>query len=308
MKKLSTLVCIVMMMSILAIPALAGAEGAFAETKAALKIEKASPEAGTEGVAVDNFSVKIYFNKDVVPKNNKDRKYNDKQVKLTNSKGEKIPTKVYYSDEETGLALVAADNFDKKDKKIQGNEKYTLKLSKNFRAADGSTLGQAEELKYKTLNQQRSTAVYMILMVVMMGGMIFFTVRSTKKAAEKESEKSPKEHVNPYREAKKTGKSVEEIVEKENKKKQKKEAEEAKQREYREQLEAEILEKMRKESNKRVSAPKSISSVGSTYKVTVVNSEGEKLEPKESVAANYKGAKATNKTVKKKGGKKKSKK
>ncbi|MCI7145392.1 MAG: Ig-like domain-containing protein [Clostridiales bacterium] len=306
MKKLSALVCIIMMTCLLAVPVLAGADAVSAETKSSLTIEETSPEAGSDGVAVDNFSVKVRFNKDVLPASKKVRKTNAKQVKMVDSEGTRIPVKVYYSDEEEGLILIAADNFDNKDKQIKGNEEYTLTVGGKFTATDGTTLGKKARLEYKTLNQQRSTAVYFVLMLVMMGGMIFFTMKSAKKEAEKEA-KAAQEHVNPYKEAKRTGKSVEEIVEKEQKKKLKKEEEEAKRREYREQLEAEVLEKMRKESNKRVSAPKSISTAGSSYKVKVVSSSGEELTPKASVAATYKKTKTAKKPVKKKGGKKKKK-
>jgi hypothetical protein len=52
--------------------------------------------------------------------------------------------------------------------------------------------------------------------------MIFFSMRSAKKAMEKENDqKQKKDTVNPYKEAKRTGKSVEEIVEKDKKKKAK---------------------------------------------------------------------------------------
>ena len=53
------------------------------------------------------------------------------------------------------------------------------------------------------------------MMGVMIVGMVFFTSRSAKKEAEKQRQESKKsETVNPYKEAKKTGKSVEEIVRK----------------------------------------------------------------------------------------------
>ena len=81
--------------------------------------------------------------------------------------------------------------------------------------------------------------------------MVFFTVRSTKKAQEKENEEKKKtEGVNPYKEAKRTGKSVEEIVAKDNRKKKKREEAEARQREAEAAIEAEIIEKIRKESNR----------------------------------------------------------
>ena len=43
---------------------------------------------------------------------------------------------------------------------------YTLTIGKNLQAADGSKLGEQETIKFKTLDQQKSTRVYMILMAV----------------------------------------------------------------------------------------------------------------------------------------------
>ena len=44
---------------------------------------------------------------------------------------------------------------------------------------------------------------------------------------------------------------------------------------------AEIIEKIRKESNKRVSVPRSISTAGSSLKLKVVKDSGEKVSAKE---------------------------
>ena len=52
--------------------------------------------------------------------------------------------------------------------------------------------------------------ISMGMMVVMFGGIMIISARSAKKAAEEEFKKQDK--VNPYKESKKTGKSVEEIV------------------------------------------------------------------------------------------------
>ena len=110
----------------------------------------------------------------------------------------------------------------------------------------------------------------MIMMVVMIVGMIFFSSRSAKKAMEKEKEEKGKsETVNPYKEAKRTGKSVEEIVEKDKKRKAKQAEAEEKRRAEEKKIQEEVAEKLRKESNKRVSKARPISAAGSTYKVEV---------------------------------------
>lgn len=115
-------------------------------------------------------------------------------------------------------------------------------------------------------------------MAVMMVGMIVFTTRAAKKATEKEDQDAGKtKTVNPYKEAKRTGKSVEEIVAKDKQRK----AKEAEAYAKKKAKEAEIMAALEEEveeisSNKRVSAPKPISVTGSDYKVKVVKSQPEK--------------------------------
>lgn len=312
MKRIGVLVCMILMAVAFCVPASFATDSSQASNKNDLEVVQTSPEDGAEGVAVDNFSVKIYFNKDVKPKTAAIKKANAKQFVLKSEEGTKIPVKVYYNDEEEGLILVAADVVSAdRDHQIKGGQKYTLTIKGDFAASDGSTMYQKKDLIFTTLNQQKSMAVYMILMVLMMGGMVFFTVRSTKKANEKEKEEKKKTAaVNPYKEAKKTGKSVEEIVAKDNKKKRKREEAEQRQREAEAAIEAEIIEKIRRESNKRVSGPRPISAAGSTYKVNVVKDSGKKVEePKESVAKTSKGTtNPKNQSGKKKNSKKKNKK
>ena len=293
MKRISALVCMILIAAAMCMPACFAADNdKAAEVKTDLEITQTSPENGTEGVAVDNFSVKIYFNKAVKAETKEAKKANAAKFALKSADGVKIPIQVYYSDDEEGLLMVAADVVSAdRDHQIKGDQTYTLTIARDFPAVDGSILGQQRTISLTTLNQQRSTMIYMLLMVLMMGGMVFFTVRSTKKAQEKEKEEKKKtEAVNPYKQAKKTGKSVEEIVAKENKKKNKKAEAEARQREAEAAIEAEIIEKIRREHNKRVAGPRPISAAGSTYKVTVVTDKGKKVEqPNESKAKTSKG-------------------
>lgn len=293
MKRISALVCALMIGFCMMAPAAFAAktdEQADAATDVAAVTEpgftlaSSSPADGATGVAVDNFSVKIYFSKEMLPKSNAVRKSNEKQFTLVDEEGERIPLKVYYSEKEKrkGLMMVAADytNNNEKDVQIKGATTYTLTIGDKLQATDGSTYNQTSTIKVKTLNQQRSMVVYMVLMVAMMGGMVFFTMRSAKKAQEKEKEEHTSKGVNPYKEAKKTGKSIEEIVAKNEKSRAKKEEAEAKRKAAEAELEAEILEQMRREKNKRVTGPKPISAAGSGYRVKVQKTKEE--EPKKS--------------------------
>lgn len=281
MKRIGALVCLMIMVVSVLAPASFAANDDNSQ-KTGFAIEDSIPHNKDTGVSVENLSVKIYFNQDVMPANDKIKKSNAKQFKLTDENGKKIPIKVYYSDKETGLLMVVSDVRNREARSnntgIDGDMNYTLTINKNLQAADGSKLGTVETIKFKTLDQQKSTRVYMILMAVMMVGMIVFTTRAAKKANEKEDQDAGKtKTVNPYKEAKRTGKSVEEIVAKDKQRK----AKEAEAYAKKKAKEAEIMAALEEEaeeisSNKRVSAPKPISATGSDYKVKVAKSQPEK--------------------------------
>ena len=285
MRKRIVMLAVMVMCLAMTAPAAFAVEGAVDITKPGFEISSTSPEDGDTGVAVDNFSIKIYFDKEMIPSSPEVRKSNATQFTLVDEEGEKVPLKVYYSEKERkqGLMMVAADYSDnnKKDVQIKGASEYTLTIGDKLQSTDGSRYNQTTKITVKTLNQKGSMIVYMILMVAMMGGMVFFTIRSTRKAEEKKKEEATVKGANPYKEARRTGKSVDEIVARDRKAKEKKEAAEARRREAQEALEAEILEKMRKEKNKRVTGPAPISRAGSDYKVEVVKTakpaEGEQI-------------------------------
>lgn len=291
MKRIGALVCLMIMMVSVLAPAACATEEANAQ-KTGFAIVDSIPHDKDEGVSVENLSVKIYFNKDVMPASDKIEQKNAKQFKLTDKNGKNVPIKVYYSDKEEGLLMVVSNVRSKEARKtnsvIQGDMKYKLTIGENLQAADGSKLGQQETITFKTLDQQKSTKVYMILMAVMMVGMIVFTTKSAKKAAEKDSKESGKSQtVNPYKEAKRTGKSVEEIVAKDAQRKAKEAEALAKRRaadaELMAELEREAAAEAAVSSGKRVSGPRPISAAGSEYKVKVV-----KTQPKKSPSTNPK--------------------
>jgi hypothetical protein len=247
-----------------------------------LKIESSTPADGAKDVSVENLSVKLQFNKDMKPATDAVKKANAKQFKLTSADGEEVPIKVYYSSDEEGLVMVAS-NVRKSGYKFDSNADYTLTIGSNLQATDGSTLGTEQTITFTTINQKQSTMVYTGMMLLMVVGMIFFSVKGTQKMAEKQEAESGKSTtVNPYKEAKRTGKSVEEIVAKDQKKKAKQAEAAAKKQAAAEELEKEILEKMRKENNKRVSTKRPISEAGSTYKVKVVKTQKAKQNQNKS--------------------------
>ena len=296
MKRIGALICLIIITMCMFAPA------SFAASESAdggLKIESSTPEDKAKGVSVENLSVKLYFSKEMVPESKAIRESNT--FKLTDKKGKKIPVKVYYSHKEQkdGLVMVVSDTIDS-DIKIEGNTQYKLTIDEDLQATDGTKLGKTQTISFKTLDQAKSSRVYTIMMVVMIVGMIFFTSRSAKKAAEKEQEKKGKpETVNPYKEAKRTGKSVEEIVEKDQKRKAKQAEALAKQKEKEAKWEAEELEREKAASTKKVSVRKPISAAGSDYKVTVKKPEPPKHSSKGTTNPKNQSGKQKNKNKKK---------
>ena len=214
---------------------------------------------------MENASLKIWFNQDVRPQSEQVRQANEKAIKLVDEKGKNIPIYVAYSPDEEGLMMVLSYN----SAHIQGDTEYTLTIDPSFQAASGDTLAEGDKVSFTTLNQSQATTVNMIMMGVMMVGMIFFTSRSMKKQQEKEkAAKGKTETVNPYKEAKRTGKSVEEIVEKDKKNKEKQAAAAAKRASKNQRAKAakEKADKNTSSDKKRVAGPRPISAAGGQYK------------------------------------------
>lgn len=292
MKKTGVLVCLLILaVSLLAPASFAADEGGASSRGANFTIESSTPENGDTGVSVENLSVKLYFSTDMKPQSKAVRNANEKAFKITGPKGREIPTDVYYSDDEEGLVMVVSNTIDT-DITIDGDTEYTLTIDESLQSADGQRMGETQRISFRTLDQSTSNTVYMIMMVVMIVGMVFFTMRSTKKAAEKEKQaKGKHETVNPYKEAKRTGKSVEEIVAKDREKKAK-EAEALARKKARDaEIEAELFgnedeeEEEAQPRGKRVSGPRPISAAGSSYKVKVVKTK----KPQNKGTTNPKG-------------------
>ena len=256
MKKFGVSICLVLMILF------SGCIMAFAADDS-LEIVNTYPVDGQKNTTVENLCVKLDFNQSVSMKSNRDA--NSKAFTIKGDDGKKVPIRVMYNPKDEKQVMVIADNHDGKSK-IKQDSKYTLYVSKNLVSDTGARLGHDVEIKFTTMNQKRNTMVYMVMMVVMFGGMFFFTSRSTKK--EKEAEFDDKEiKVNPYKEAKRTGKSVEEIVAKQEKEKAKRAQRAEKARAKREAEEARLAELYGEEDELppghfKVNAPRPISVAG----------------------------------------------
>lgn len=231
-------------------------------------VESTYPADGSTGKSIDNFGIKIYFNEEIgaaaTLANNKDC------VIVKDDEGEKVPISLYYSTKGDNLmmALVEPENKGL----IKQNTEYTVTVTSDFQNSKGEALGKDYSISFKTLNQTRSTTVNMLMMAVMFGGIMLFSAKAMKGETEQAEEKKPgNDKVNPYKEAKKTGKSVEEVVAKDQKAKAKKAASEArriaKDKALRDKIEKETAEEEVKQDSgvKHVKGPRPISAGGSTY-------------------------------------------
>ena len=208
MKKAGRILSLVIILVLISSAFCFGAEGGAGK----LVLEKSTPEDGQSGTALENLGVKLYFDSEFTKEKLGD--INDKTVKLYSEDGVSFPVRVLYSPKEKGVVLVLFDTTKATKKTVvEGNKKYTLDITSQFRDDAGNTLGKDVKITFKTLNQSVNMAVNAIMMVVMMGGIMLISAKSAKKNAE-EQKRQRDEKVNPYKESKRTGKSVEEIVEK----------------------------------------------------------------------------------------------
>ncbi len=220
MKKKSLIVLLVAMMIAMSTALVS------ADTDSDFKLVSSYPKDGQKNTSVENVGVKLRFNRDISSTNA--QKNNEKCVKIVGPDGKSIPIKVMTSTDEKGLMLVLADTNNKKFS-VENNSKYTLVISGDLVDNDGNKLGTETKVTFKTFNQQLNTMINMGMMIVIFGGVMVMTVRNANQQKEKKEEKDKKADAtfNPYHEAKRTGKSVEEVIA-ENKKKEEKAAKKSK--------------------------------------------------------------------------------
>lgn len=203
------------------------------------QVTKTYPADGAKNTTKDNMCVKVYFSEDVG--NAASKAANSKAFRIQDEKGTTYPTMIQYSPKDPKYVLIMIDttkiqsvnNSKGKNKNklaIKDNTKYICTIDGSFQSNSGATLGQPVKIQFKTMNQKVNTTVYMVMMFAMFGGMFWFTAKQQKKNKEDDPaqiEEEVSRPFNPYKEAKKTGKSVEEVLaehEKEEAKLKKKQA------------------------------------------------------------------------------------
>ena len=227
-------------------------------------IVESYPKDGANNAAVENLGVKITFSSPINAEAN--HADNAKCFTLTGPDGNTLPTKVYYNPKDATQLLVLYDTTETGPLTTRTSEHYKVTVSKDLKDNEGNTLGKDVSIEFDTINQSFNTKVYMVIMLLMMAGMAFFTTRQTqKKMAESQAGKGGKEEAfNPYKEAKRTGKSVAEVTAIHEKEVAKAEAKAAK-KNVREYDEDDLDDFEIDNGNYKVKGPRPISAGGSTY-------------------------------------------
>ena len=196
------------------------AASAFSFAAGELTLVSSYPEDGQKNTSMENLGVKLKFSG---PINSKEAKATDAdKFAIYDEDGKVVPTKILFSDKNDGLVLVLADpdeGFTAKN-----NSEYKLVIDEGVVDNDGNVLGEEKTVTFKTYNQRVNNMVNMAMMFIMFGGIMFFSVRQQNSQKEDEETKkdAPKEAAfNPYKEAKKSGKSLEEVKAEQAKKEEK---------------------------------------------------------------------------------------
>ena len=258
--RILSLVIILVMMTTVFCFAASAEDAQQADSKGGLTLLDTYPKDGSKGASIENMSVKLYFDGEFTEK--KLKGVNDSTIQFIGPEGEKLPTRVLYSPKEKGVVLVIVDN-DEEGKIItgEGNSQYTLKVSGSLRDDKGNTLGEDKTVTFTTLNQSANNMINMLMMFVMFGAIMVISMKGAKKEAQKQQAARKDDKVNPYKEAKRTGKSVEEIVEQDQKNKAK-QAEKAARKAAKE---ADYYDDYLEEGVYRVKGPRPIAAAGGRY-------------------------------------------
>ena len=201
MKKIS-LIAILTSVMIMAASVFCFADGGF-------DLVSSYPENGQSNTSMENLGVKLKFS--AAMDSEEATAANADKFVIYDEDGKAIPIIVLFSEKEKGLVLVLADTD--KGFVAKNNSEYRLVVSGELVDNDGNTLGADKTVSFKTYNQRVNNMVNMAMMFVMFGGIMVLSLRQNneKEDEEPKKEETKEQAFNPYREAKRTGKSVEEV-------------------------------------------------------------------------------------------------
>ena len=200
MKKIS-LIAILTSIMIMTASAFCFADGGF-------DLVSSYPEDGQTNTSMENLGVKLQFSGAM--DSGEATAANADKFAIYDEDGKTIPIQVLFSNKEDGLVLVLADTDQ--GFVAKNNSEYKLVISGDLVDNEGNTLGADKTVAFKTYNQRINNMVNMGMMFVMFGGIMVLSLRQNNEKKEEEPKEEPKEQAfNPYKEAKRTGKSIEEV-------------------------------------------------------------------------------------------------
>lgn len=200
--KRTSLIAILTSIMIMAASAFCFADGGF-------DLVSSFPEDGQSNTSMENLGVKLTFSNAM--DSAEATAANADKFAIYDEDGTAIPVQILFSDKEKGLVLVLADTDQ--GFVAKNNSDYKLVISGDLVDNEGNTLGADKTVTFRTYNQRVNNMVNMAMMFVMFGGIMVLSLRQNNEKAEEEAPKEePKAQAfNPYKEAKKTGKSIEEV-------------------------------------------------------------------------------------------------
>ncbi|MDD4570567.1 MAG: Ig-like domain-containing protein [Tepidanaerobacteraceae bacterium] len=262
-----------------------------------LSLESIFPKDGENKLQPTNIAVKMTFSENMTSP--VAQAANEDCFTIINPKGKSIKHKTLYNAEKYPNEI-----WIQITEPLEMETEYTLTVSSDLVSSGGNTLDEPIITHFSTRNTKQDSNGYMVIMLLMVVGMVVFTAWDTKRKLKKDvaGADEEEEKVNPYKEARKTGKTVEEIVaktEKDKAKAEKKKARAGKRQSVKEESEVEETQ----EGVKRVKSPRPISAIGATTpaRVIEINRAREKAKEEAEQKANSKAKGQT--TTKKKGSK-----
>lgn len=232
-------------------------------------LESSYPKDGQKNTTTENMSVKLTFSQELGSEEY--LKTNEKAFSIKGPDGKNLPIRVFFNPKNKKEVLVAVDVVEMQSKKdkavIQDNTKYTLEINKSLTDNKGEQLGKDETVSFVTLNQGWNTKIYMFAMTGIMILTFVLASRQSKKHAREEMELDEKdEKFNPYKEAKKTGKPLTQIIAEHEKEMAKKNAKRAKLAEKRALEEDEEVEEKLPKGHYRLKTRVPIATRGGKYR------------------------------------------
>ncbi|PKM84583.1 MAG: hypothetical protein CVU86_06455 [Firmicutes bacterium HGW-Firmicutes-11] len=205
MKRIGAIVSLLVMLMILS-TSMSFASG--------LTLISSFPEDGESGLMPANIAIKLVFSENMTSE--AAQTANENRFAITDAEGKAIKFDPLYNAEKYPNEI-----WIQITETLTDDTEYNVEISADLESSAGNTLDEPVSISFSTRDTAADSNGYMILMVLMVIGMVVFTAWDTRRQLKKQGAAKEDDKINPYKEAKKTGKSVEEIIAKAEKEKEK---------------------------------------------------------------------------------------